>query len=103
MSSSCSRPWPMEGENSSLAQLIRRLCESPIYLTLQVFEWVEVANPEICHHAPAKFSGRHFGAAGGSDMAVKRKADPVKFAELGVSPKVLLRYYRDMLLIRRFE
>src|SRR5229473_7138894 len=36
-------------------------------------------------------------------MAVKRKADPVKFAELGVSPKELLRYYRDMLLIRRFE
>src|ERR1700716_2770435 len=47
--------------------------------------------------------GRRFGAAGGSDMAVKRKADPVKFAELGVSPEVLLRYYRDMLLIRRFE
>src|SRR6266403_1253998 len=40
---------------------------------------------------------------GGSDMAVKRKADPVKFDELGVSPKELLRYYRDMLLIRRFE
>jgi pyruvate dehydrogenase E1 component alpha subunit len=36
-------------------------------------------------------------------MAVKRKADPVKFAELGVSPQELLRYYRDMLLIRRFE
>src|SRR5882757_6876466 len=40
---------------------------------------------------------------GGSDMAVKRKADPVKFDDLGVSPKELLRYYRDMLLIRRFE
>src|SRR6267154_604879 len=39
---------------------------------------------------------------GGSDMAVKRKADPVKFDELGVSPKELLRYYRDMLLIRGF-
>src|SRR5258708_11966379 len=40
---------------------------------------------------------------GGSNMAVKRKADPVKFAELGVSPEELLRYYRDMLSIRRFE
>src|ERR1700745_600184 len=40
---------------------------------------------------------------GGSDMAVKRKADSVKFAELGVSQKELLQYYRDMLLIRRFE
>jgi pyruvate dehydrogenase E1 component alpha subunit len=36
-------------------------------------------------------------------MAVKRKADPVEFAAHGVSPKELLRYYRDMLLIRRFE
>ena len=36
-------------------------------------------------------------------MAVKRKTDPVKFAELGVAPKELLRHYRDMLLIRRFE
>ncbi len=36
-------------------------------------------------------------------MAVKRKSDSVKFAELGVSPKQLLRYYQDMLLIRRFE
>jgi pyruvate dehydrogenase E1 component alpha subunit len=36
-------------------------------------------------------------------MAVKRKSDPVKFAELGVSPTELRRYYRDMLLIRRFE
>src|SRR6266436_4602428 len=40
---------------------------------------------------------------GGSDMAVKRKADPVKFDELGVSSKEQLRYFRDMLLIRRFE
>src|SRR5271168_5277584 len=36
-------------------------------------------------------------------MAVKRKAAPVKFAEVGVPPKELLGYYRDMLLIRRFE
>ncbi len=36
-------------------------------------------------------------------MAVKRKADPVKFDELGVSSKEQLRYFRDMLLIRRFE
>ena len=36
-------------------------------------------------------------------MAVRRKSDSVKFAELGVSPKELIRYYRDMLLIRRFE
>ena len=36
-------------------------------------------------------------------MAVKRKADPVKFAELGVAPQELLRHFRDMLLIRRFE
>ena len=36
-------------------------------------------------------------------MAVKRKSDSVKFADLGVSPQELLRYYRDMLLIRRFE
>src|SRR5277367_5534954 len=36
-------------------------------------------------------------------MAVKRKSAPVKFAEVGVPPKELLGYYRDMLLIRRFE
>ena len=36
-------------------------------------------------------------------MAVKRKAGPVKFDELAVAPKELLRHYRDMLLIRRFE
>jgi pyruvate dehydrogenase E1 component alpha subunit len=36
-------------------------------------------------------------------MAVKRDAAPVKFADLGVLPKELLEYYRDMLLIRRFE
>ena len=36
-------------------------------------------------------------------MVVKRKAAPVKFAEVGVPPKELLGYYRDMLLIRRFE
>src|SRR5262249_45124019 len=36
-------------------------------------------------------------------MAVKRKAGPVKFAEVGVPLKDLLGYYRDMLLVRRFE
>src|SRR5437016_2309457 len=36
-------------------------------------------------------------------MAVKRKSDSVKFADLGVSWEELLRYYGDMLLIRRFE
>ena len=36
-------------------------------------------------------------------MPVKRKTAPVKFAEVGVLPKELLGYYRDMLLIRRFE
>jgi pyruvate dehydrogenase E1 component alpha subunit len=36
-------------------------------------------------------------------MAVKRKADPVTLAELEASPKELLQYYRQMLLIRRFE
>ncbi len=36
-------------------------------------------------------------------MAVKRDAAPVDFADLGISPKELLQYYRDMLLIRRFE
>jgi pyruvate dehydrogenase E1 component alpha subunit len=36
-------------------------------------------------------------------MAVKRDAATVDFADLGVSPKELLQYYRDMLLIRRFE
>jgi pyruvate dehydrogenase E1 component subunit alpha len=36
-------------------------------------------------------------------MAVNRDAAPVDFADLGVSPKELLQYYRDMLLIRRFE
>jgi len=40
---------------------------------------------------------------GGNDMAVKRDAAPVDFAKLGVSPKELLQYYRNMLLIRRFE
>jgi len=36
-------------------------------------------------------------------MAVKRDAAAVDFADLSVSPKELLQYYRDMLLIRRFE
>src|SRR5438093_12475565 len=36
-------------------------------------------------------------------MAVKRDAAAVDFAKLGVSPKELLQYYRNMLLIRRFE
>jgi pyruvate dehydrogenase E1 component alpha subunit len=36
-------------------------------------------------------------------MAVKRKAGPVKFGKVGISATELLRYYRDMLLIRRFE
>ncbi len=36
-------------------------------------------------------------------MAVKRKAKVVTPAEPDVSADVLLRYYRDMLLIRRFE
>ena len=36
-------------------------------------------------------------------MAVKRKTDSVKFPDLGVSQQELLRYYNDMLLIRRFE
>ena len=36
-------------------------------------------------------------------MAVKRKVAPVKFAEVGAPPKELLGYYRDMLLVRRFE
>src|SRR5216683_2041307 len=36
-------------------------------------------------------------------MAVKRKAKVVKPAEPDVSTEALLRYYRDMLLIRRFE
>ena len=36
-------------------------------------------------------------------MAVKRKAAPVKFAEVGAPPKELIGYYRDMLLVRRFE
>src|SRR5260370_24929033 len=36
-------------------------------------------------------------------MAVKRKAKVVKPAEPDVSTDALLRYYRDMLLIRRFE
>src|SRR5215467_159768 len=36
-------------------------------------------------------------------MAVKRKAGPVRFAEVGVPLEELLGYYRDMLLVRRFE
>src|SRR6266705_4118237 len=36
-------------------------------------------------------------------MAAKRKAKAVKPAEADVSTDALLRYYRDMLLIRRFE
>src|ERR1700756_1486403 len=36
-------------------------------------------------------------------MAFKRKSDSAKFADLGVSREELLRYYRDMLSIRRFE
>jgi pyruvate dehydrogenase E1 component alpha subunit len=36
-------------------------------------------------------------------MAAKRRAGPVKFAELDAAPKELLGYYREMLLIRRFE
>ena len=36
-------------------------------------------------------------------MAARRKAKPVGVAELDASPKELLGFYRDMLLIRRFE
>ena len=36
-------------------------------------------------------------------MAVTRKAKTVKFAELAIPTEDVLRYYRDMLLIRRFE
>ena len=36
-------------------------------------------------------------------MAVSGKTTPVEFADLGVPPKKLLEYYREMLLIRRFE
>src|SRR5205809_4924 len=43
------------------------------------------------------------GQPGGSQMAAKRKAKAVKPAEPDVSTDALLRYYRDMLLIRRFE
>ena len=36
-------------------------------------------------------------------MSVKRKAATVKFAEVDAPPQELLGYYRDMLLVRRFE
>src|SRR5438045_8531666 len=36
-------------------------------------------------------------------MATKRKTEAVKLAEPDLSREELLRYYRDMLLIRRFE
>jgi pyruvate dehydrogenase E1 component alpha subunit len=36
-------------------------------------------------------------------MAVTGKTTPVEFADLGVPPQKLLKYYRGMLLIRRFE
>ena len=36
-------------------------------------------------------------------MAVNRKAKAVTPAEPDISTDALLRYYRDMLLIRRFE
>jgi pyruvate dehydrogenase E1 component alpha subunit len=36
-------------------------------------------------------------------MAVTGRTTPVEFADLGVPPKKLLEYYREMLLIRRFE
>jgi pyruvate dehydrogenase E1 component alpha subunit len=36
-------------------------------------------------------------------MAVSGKTTPVEFADLGAPPKKLLEYYREMLLIRRFE
>ena len=36
-------------------------------------------------------------------MAVTGKTTPVEFADLGVPPQKLLEYYREMLLIRRFE
>src|SRR5881394_706237 len=58
----------------------------------------EVANRALCHHA----SGHPEDAR----MPAKRKTKPVKPAEpavAGVAPQELLRYYRDMLLIRRFE
>src|SRR6267142_1876225 len=65
----------------------------------------------VCQHVSGRFClsptgrvGREgVGSPGGNDMAVKRDAAPVDFADLGVSPKELLQYYRDMLLIRRFE
>ncbi|MGH7029712.1 MAG: thiamine pyrophosphate-dependent enzyme, partial [Stellaceae bacterium] len=36
-------------------------------------------------------------------MATTRKARPTEIAEIDVSPKELIGFYRDMLLIRRFE
>ncbi|HZT89578.1 MAG TPA: pyruvate dehydrogenase (acetyl-transferring) E1 component subunit alpha [Stellaceae bacterium] len=36
-------------------------------------------------------------------MAVKRKAKPAEVEEPGLSPQTLKQWYRDMLLIRRFE
>src|SRR5689334_4321657 len=52
----------------------------------------------------AKSRGRACcGRVEGAIMAVKRKTDSVKFPDLGVSQQELLRYYNDMLLIRRFE
>ena len=43
------------------------------------------------------------GQPGGSQMAVKHKAKAVKTAEPDVSTDALLRYFRDMLLIRRLS
>src|SRR5271155_4948418 len=43
------------------------------------------------------------GQPGGSEMAANRKAKVVTPAEPQISTEALLGYYRDMLLIRRFE
>src|ERR1700757_3779611 len=42
-------------------------------------------------------------APGGGGMAATRKGKPVDVAELDAAPKELLGFYRQMLLIRRFE
>src|SRR6516162_41092 len=66
--------------------------------------WPRLQTRRFAAMLPVQFSADDFGQVpGGSEMAATRKAKPVGIVELDTSPTELLGFYRDMLLIRRFE